>query len=92
MTEEAPSEISFDLTIAQCPRCGQCYYGGDEPTVRAQYNTHRCMSDRSDEELQVIIDRILKPKRIKTVPVKYNTHRCMSDWSDEELRAFIDRT
>jgi len=50
------------------------------------------MSDRSDEELQVIIDRILKPKRIKTVPVKYNTHRCMSDWSDEELRAFIDRT
>jgi hypothetical protein len=49
----------FDMVIAQCPKCGQQYFGDTEETVRQKYRGHVCFSQISEEELREKIGNII---------------------------------
>ena len=44
---------------AECPYCGQRFYGFSEEDAREKYEKHRCMFTRSEKEILEILDRVI---------------------------------
>ena len=52
----------MDIVIAECPSCGQQYFACDEKGARDKYAQHKCPARLTKEELDELINEILKVK------------------------------
>lgn len=50
----------MEMVIAECPGCGRWWFSWDEDDATEKYYSHHCPQDWSREELDEILERILK--------------------------------
>ena len=55
--------IGFNMTIAECPKCGTHRHAFSEDDAINALKNHRCIKDMDETELHNIISQIIERKR-----------------------------